>query len=201
MIGIIDYGMGNLLSVEKAFRAIGHPAAIVRTPEAMTDADRIVLPGVGAFGRAMENLARASFVDSLAAAVAAGKPLLGICLGLQLLFDESEEHGEHQGLGLIAGRVRRLPAGVKVPHMGWNQVRRTAETPLLSGVPDGAFFYFAQSYYAEPQDPAAAVATTDHGIRFASTVAEAKVFGVQFHPEKSQQWGLRLLGNFAELPC
>jgi len=201
MIGIIDYGMGNLASVEKAFAAVGHVAQIIRTPQAITDADKLILPGVGAFGSAMENLSQMDLLEPLRTAVGEGKPLLGICLGLQLLFQESEEYGLHEGLGVFDGRVRRLPAGVKVPHIGWNQVRIARESALLEGISDSSFFYFVQSYVVDPGDEDLVVGTTDYGERFVSMVARENVFGVQFHPEKSQRVGLRMLKNFGDLPC
>jgi len=196
MIGVIDYGMGNLESVVKAFATVGCPARVVVAPDEIGACARLVLPGVGAFGRAMENLRERGMVEPILASVAGGIPLLGICLGLQLLFDESEEHGRHAGLGLIPGRVRRLPDDVKVPHMGWNRVERAANHRLLEGVPDGAYVYFAQSYFVEPEATDSIVATTEHGVRFPSIVARGNVCGVQFHPEKSQRWGLRMLANF-----
>ena len=201
MIGIIDYGMGNLASVEKAFAAVGHVAQIVRTPKAITDADKLILPGVGAFGSAMENLRHMELLGPLGVALAEGKPLLGICLGMQLLFRESEEHGLHEGLGVFDGRVRRLPAGLKVPHIGWNQIRIARESTLLEGIPDSSFFYFVQSYVVDPDDEDLVVGTTDYGETFPSMVARENVFGVQFHPEKSQQIGLRMLKNFGDLRC
>jgi len=201
MIGIIDYGMGNLASVAKAFAAVGHLAQIVRTPQAITDADKLILPGVGAFATAMENLRHTELLEPLGAAVAEGKPLLGICLGMQLLLRESEEHGLHEGLGVFDGRVRRLPAGVKVPHIGWNQVRIARESALLEGIPDSSYFYFVQSYVVDPDDEDLVVGTTDYGERFPSMVARGNVFGVQFHPEKSQRVGLRMLKNFGDLSC
>lgn len=201
MIGIIDYGMGNLASVEKAFAAVGHVAQIVRTPQAITDSDKLILPGVGAFGSAMENLRHMELLGPLGVALAEGKPLLGICLGMQLLFRESEEHGPHEGLGVFDGRVRRLPAGVKVPHIGWNQVRIARESTLLEGIPDSSFFYFVQSYVVDPDDEDLVVGTTDYGETFPSMVSRENVFGVQFHPEKSQQAGLRMLKNFGDLRC
>lgn len=201
MIGIVDYGMGNLLSVQKALEHVGCPARVVRTADDLAASDRLVLPGVGAFGQAMANLEQRELLAPLRAACAEGKPLLGICLGLQLLLEASEEHGHHQGLGLFRGDVRRLPSDVKVPHIGWNQLRITREIPLLDGIPDDAFFYFVQSYYVCPEDPALVAGTTDYGLTFASVVGRENLFGVQFHPEKSQELGLRLLANFGSLPC
>jgi len=201
MIGIVDYGMGNLLSVQKAFERVGLSARVVRTAAELVESERLVLPGVGAFGQAMENLTQRKLLAPLRSAIAEGKPLLGICLGLQLLFERSEEHGNHEGLGLLRGDVRRLPPGVKVPHIGWNQLRIVRHSPLLEGIPDDAFFYFVQSFYVRPEDEECVAGTTDYGVTFASVVARGRVFGVQFHPEKSQAAGLRLLTNFGRLSC
>ncbi len=201
MIGVVDFGMGNLLSVQKALQRVGCAPRVVRTPEELAESDRLVLPGVGAFGRAMENLKRRGLLAPLRTACKEGKPLLGICLGLQLLFESSEEHGHHSGLGLFRGDVRRFPTDLRVPHIGWNQVRITRENPLFDGVPDNAFFYFVQSYYVRPEDPTLVSGTTDYGITFAAAAGKENVFGVQFHPEKSQQAGLRILANFGRLSC
>jgi len=201
MIGIIDYGMGNLRSVEKAFETVGHAARIIRSPQAIADSDKLVLPGVGAFGRAMENLSQMDLLEPLRKALGEGKPLLGICLGLQLLFQRSEEHGLHEGLGVLEGTVCKLPESVKVPHIGWNQVSVTRDDPLLKGIPDHAFFYFVQSYFVEPQDRKKVIGTTDYGVTFTAIVGWKNVYGVQFHPEKSQDAGLKLLKNFGDLRC
>jgi len=201
VIGVVDFGMGNLLSVQKALQQVGCAPRVVRTPEELAESDRLVLPGVGAFGRAMENLKRRGLLAPLRTACKEGKPLLGICLGLQLLFESSEEHGHHSGLGLFRGDVRRFPTDLRVPHIGWNQVRITRENPLFDGVPDNAFFYFVQSYYVRPEDPTLVSGTTDYGITFAAAAGKENVFGVQFHPEKSQQAGLRILANFGRLSC
>jgi len=201
MIGVIDYGMGNLGSVLKAFETLGLDAGLIRTPEEIDRAERLVLPGVGAFGRAMENLRERKLVKPLRRAVAARRPLLGICLGLQLLFESSEEHGLHEGLGVFPGKVRRLPNTVKIPHIGWNQLQIETETALLDGVPDRSYFYFVQSFYVEAGDPSLVLGTTDYGLTFASMAGDGVVFGVQFHPEKSQKHGLKILKNFGGLPC
>jgi glutamine amidotransferase len=201
MIGIVDYGMGNLLSVQKAFERVGLSARVVRTAAELVECERLVLPGVGAFGQAMENLTQRKLLASLQSAIAEGKPLLGICLGLQLLFERSEEHGNHEGLGLLRGDVRRLPPGVKVPHIGWNQLRIVRHNPLLEGIADDAFFYFVQSFCVRPEEEECVAGTTDYGVTFASVVARGRIFGVQFHPEKSQAAGLRLLSNFGRLSC
>lgn len=197
MIAIIDYGMGNLRSVGKALERAGGDVSLLSSPPAGgRRADGIVLPGVGAFGDAMDNLRSAGWDVWIRDALAAGTPFLGICLGFQLLFDRSEESGGAGGLAVVPGEVRRLPATVTVPHMGWNQIRPTRPTPLLEGVKDGDYAYFVHSYCARPADPAAAAAVTDYGGDFVSAIARENVWGVQFHPEKSQSVGLRILRNF-----
>ncbi len=205
-IAVIDYGVGNLRSVYKALEAAGAAARIVSDPGGLAGAAGIVLPGVGAFGDAAANLRRAGFEQRLLEAIAAGTPLLGICVGMQLLFDESEEMGRHAGLGIIPGRVRRFVSDVspemkplKIPQIGWNQLHHAGTDPLLAGVPDGAYAYFVHSYYCAPDDPAHVVATTDFGISYASVVRRGSVWGIQCHPEKSQAVGLRILGNFVRL--
>jgi glutamine amidotransferase len=207
MIAILDYGMGNLRSVQKGLERVGATAVVTADPAALDEAQGVVLPGVGAFGDAMANLQTRRLIDPLLRQVAGGKPLLGICLGMQLLFDESEEMGRHRGLGLLPGRVVRFPAGdlLKVPHIGWNELRiancelRIAKDGLLAGIADGAYAYFVHSYYALPEEPADVLATTEYGLEFASAVGRGTIFGAQFHPEKSQEVGLRLLANFARL--
>jgi len=200
MIGIVDYGMGNLESVRKAFDALGFDATWIRSADDLAACDRVVLPGVGAFGRAMENLRQLDLVEPLRAVIEDGRPFLGICLGLQLLFESSDEYGTHDGLGWIPGHVRRLPNTVRVPHVGWNTVTQPRESRLFEGIADGSYFYFVQSYYVDPADPALVAGETEHGLTFAAAVERDNVLGVQFHPEKSQQAGLRLLANFAKLP-
>jgi len=212
MIAILDYGMGNLRSVQKGLERVGATAVVTADPAALDAAQGVVLPGVGAFGDAMANLQARRLIDPLLRQAAGGKPLLGICLGMQLLFDESEEMGRHRGLSLLPGRVVRFPAGdlLKVPHIGWNQLRiancesqiadcrlQIAKDGLLAGIADGAYAYFVHSYYALPEEPADVLATTEYGLEFASAVGRGKIFGTQFHPEKSQEVGLRLLANFA----
>lgn len=199
MIAIVDYGMGNLASVEKAIRFLGGRSRITSDPRQVAKADAVILPGVGAFGEAMRELKRRRLVSPLTGAVREGKPFLGLCLGLQLLFDSSEEARGVKGLGLLPGRVRRLPrkAGFKVPHMGWNRLRVKGRNPLLRGVPDGAFVYFVHSYYADPENPKFVSAQTDYGRRFPAVVWDGgSVWATQFHPEKSQRWGMRILKNF-----
>jgi glutamine amidotransferase len=199
MIVIVDYGVGNLRSVQKGLERVGATAVISDDP-AMLDAARgVILPGVGAFGDGMDNLVARQLVEPVLRQVEGGKPLLGICLGMQLLFEESEEMGRHQGLGLLPGRVVRFSDGdLKVPHIGWNQLLGT-RGEVLRGVQDGAYAYFVHSYYALPDDPADVQATTEYGLEFASVVGRGKILGAQFHPEKSQEVGLRLLENFARL--
>jgi glutamine amidotransferase len=206
MIAIVDYGMGNLRSVQKAFERVGHPAVIAHDPRQVEEASHVVLPGVGGFPECMRNLARSGMVGSLKRGIEAGKPFLGICLGLQLLFSESEEFGLHAGLDILPGKVIRFsgPAfdqdpGLKVPHMGWNQIRIVREAPLLNGVPDGSFVYFVHSYHAVPEDSGLAAAMTDYGVPFVSSVHRENLYACQFHPEKSQDIGLRILKNFGDL--
>lgn len=199
MIAIIDYGMGNLRSVQKGFEKVGFDAQITSDPEAVRKVEKVVLPGVGAFGDAMENLRNAGMIDVIKDTVKAGKPFLGICLGLHLLFDSSTEFGFHEGLGIIPGQVKLLPPGLKVPHMGWNQIELQKSDPLLKDIPDDSAFYFVHSYYVEPDDPADITTLTDYGIKFTSIASRDNIFGIQFHPEKSSSLGLRILKNFGEL--
>lgn len=199
MIAIVDYGMGNLRSVQKAFEKIGVTARIVPFPRDLERARGIVLPGVGAFGQAMDNLRVIGWDVALREAVARGTPLLGICLGMQLLFESSEEMGRHQGLGILRGEVKRFNGMLKVPHMGWNVVRAKHFSPLLHDVPDGSYAFFVHSYYCAPRDESVILATTDYGIEFASIVGHGNVFGAQFHPEKSQHVGLKILQNFSRI--
>jgi glutamine amidotransferase len=196
VIAVIDYGMGNLRSVHKAIERVGLEARLTSDPAVVARADRIVLPGVGAFGDAAAHLREAGLDVALGRALAAGRPFLGICLGLQLLFTESEEGGAHQGLDVIPGRVTRLPPLEKVPHMGWNQVEYRQEHPLFAGIPDRSYFYFVHSYYVVPDDAAVQAAVTEYGIRFTCAVARDNLFATQFHPEKSSTLGLRMLDNF-----
>ena len=201
MIPIIDYGMGNLRSVQKAFEKVGVQATICRSPSQLANAESAVLPGVGAFRDAASELNRQGFSEVIRDHVSAGKPLLGICLGLQLLFDVSEEDGEHAGLGLIPGRVVRFASqpGLKIPHMGWNTVERTdTPCPALDGIGPSPHVYFVHSYHVVPNDPAVAVLTSDHGGRFVAAVQHGSIFATQFHPEKSQAVGQQMLRNFAE---
>jgi glutamine amidotransferase len=205
MIVVIDYGMGNLRSVVKGFEKVGVTAEVTTDPAVVRAADGVVLPGVGAFGMAMEHLRAAGMDAAITDVVAAGTPFLGICLGLQLLFTESEEFGPVRGLDILPGRVVRFfpdgaPAGVKIPAMGWNAITKAAPTPVLDDVPDGAYVYFVHSYYVVPDDPTLAATTTEHGgLRYASSVTRGNLFACQFHPEKSSAIGLRMLRNFGAM--
>lgn len=199
MIGIIDYGMGNLRSVQKAFDYLGFAAEIVEEPERLSGATHLVLPGDAAFGDAMRNLRAAGWDQAIVEGIAAEKPFLGICVGLQLMFSESEEMGQHSGLGILPGKCVRFPVTERVPQIGWNQVAIKRDVPLLAGVPEGSFFYFVHSFYVETVNESDCVATTDYGLDYTSIAGDGRVFGVQFHPEKSQAHGLRLLDNFARL--
>ena len=198
-IVIIDYGVGNFRNVQKAFEAVGAPAVISDSVEVARQAEALVLPGVGAFGDAIDNLRVRGLDQPVLDAAQAGKPLLGICVGLQLLFDQSEEMGQHTGLRLLPGKIVRFPRHLTVPHMGWNQIEPQLDHPLLKDVVPGDFAYFAHSYYAAPADPGHVIATTDYGQPFASVVAKDNVYAIQFHPEKSQQVGLQILKNFVDL--
>ena len=199
MIAIVDYGMGNLRSVQKAFEQIGATARIVPFPRDIEKASGIVLPGVGAFGQAMENLRLIGWDVALRDAVKRGVPFIGICLGMQLLFESSEEMGQHEGLGILPGAVKRFGGELKVPQMGWNQIHIQQANPLLRDVADGSFAFFVHSYYCAPSDSAVTLATTDYGVDFASIVGRENVWGTQFHPEKSQVVGLKILENFVSI--
>ena len=198
MIAIIDYGMGNLRSVSKAFEAVGHQAVVTRDVRVIGNASHVVLPGVGAFGDCMANIEQYGLVEPIRAAIQSGKPFLGICLGLQVLFSESEEFGPHKGLDIIQGTVRRFEGGqaLKVPHMGWNQVHVQRACPLFDGVADGSDWYFVHSYFVDPSDKQLAATMTTYGIPFVSSVWKDNIVACQFHPEKSQLVGLRLIKNF-----
>ncbi len=199
MIALIDYGIGNLRSVEKALQAVSAPVRLTSEPAEILAARQVILPGVGAFGDGMAGLNQRGLIPILHTIAAKGVPLLGICLGMQLLFEESEELGLHQGLGLLRGRVRRFPqAGWKVPQTGWNQLRIERPTPLLEGLRSGDYAYFNHSYYCEPANSADVLASTDYILTYASVVGRGNLYGVQFHPEKSQAVGLQILRNFVE---
>lgn len=199
-IAIVDYGMGNLRSVEKALEKVGGKPLVTRDPEAVRSAQAVVLPGVGAFGACMENLRKYGLDKVVLDVIERGTPFFGICLGMQLLFEESEEFGPVHGLGVLPGRVVRFPASAErpVPHMGWNQIRVCAEVPHLRNVADGSFVYFVHSYYVVPANGEVVATTTEYGVEFASAVHWKNIFATQYHPEKSQCVGLALLRNFVE---
>lgn len=226
MIAIVDYGRGNLGSVEKAFERVGAPAVVTQEARVVDDADAVVLPGDGAFHDAMATLARLRLTEAVRRALDGRRPFLGICLGYQLLFSESEEFGEGRGLDVIPGVVRRFPPGRKIPHMGWNRVSHGGALRLFADIPDDAHFYFVHSYYpviatngsspraesgsrgtvrapdsapGAPTDVALRTAWCEYGVRFAAAVERGRIFATQFHPEKSQRWGIRLLENFAAI--
>jgi glutamine amidotransferase len=201
VISIIDYGMGNLRSVQKGFEKVGHQAVVTSDPGEVAAATKVVLPGVGAFEDAMSELRRRQLIVPVLDTIAAGKPFLGICLGLQLLFDVSYENGEHGGLGVVAGEVVRFetPPEYSVPHMGWNQISIIRRPPILDGIEDGAYFYFVHSYYVVPRNRKLIAAETDYPDPFCSMIWRDQLYATQFHPEKSQADGLRILKNFAEL--
>ena len=197
MIAVIDYGRGNLGSVEKALGALGMHVVVTGDPRVVSDAEAVVLPGDGAFHDAMTTLGALGLLEPIRTCVDEGRPFLGICLGYQLLFTESEEFGQGKGLDVIPGAVRRFPPGLKVPHMGWNQVQHDGDLRLFDGIPTGAHFYFVHSYYPETTDPSLARAVCTYGVAFPAAVERRGLFATQFHPEKSQRWGRRLLENFA----
>ena len=201
MIAVVDVCSGNLRSVEKALAAVGGQVVVTRDPEVVRKADKVVVPGQGAFGAFARGLVERDLEAPLREVIARGTPFLGICLGLQVLFDESEEQGPVAGLGIVPGKVvkfRPTEHALKVPHMGWNAVDKHGDDPLLAGVPDHAYVYFVHSYYVVPTDPAVAVLTTDYAGRFCAAIRKDNVFAVQFHPEKSQQVGLALLQRFVQ---
>lgn len=201
MIGIIDYGMGNLMSVQKAFEKLGFEAILLKNPHDLKDICSMVLPGVGAFEDAIHSLESRGWIEAIGAAVKSGMPFMGICLGMQLLFEESFEGGHFEGLGLIRGSVRRFEPRrkyLKVPHMGWNSVKITRDSRLLANIPDNTDFYFVHSFYCEPGEDVT-TGVTEYDIDFSSCVEKRNVFGVQFHPEKSSRLGLRILKNFGEM--
>lgn len=201
MIALIDYGSGNLRSAEKALARVGGDVRIVDRPADVLAADAVVLPGVGAFGDCVRNLTALGLDRAIRDFIKTGKPFLGICVGLQMLFEDGAENPEVKGLSILTGHVPRFPVnGLKVPHMGWNQLRiRQSACPLLAGVADGSFVYFVHSYYGAPADAATVAATTDYGVEFASVIWRGNVFATQFHPEKSQAVGLKMLENFVQL--
>jgi glutamine amidotransferase len=198
MIAIIDYGMGNLRSVQKGFARVGYPAEVTREAGKIASARGVVLPGVGAFHACMENLRRFELIEPIREAVREKKPFLGICLGFQLLFSESEEFGHQKGLDLFPGKVVGFHPGedLKVPHMGWNCIEKKQESPFLEGLSSGDYVYFVHSFYVVPENPSIVATLTDYGSPFVSSIATEHLFACQFHPEKSQEIGLRILANF-----
>ena len=202
MIAIIDYGMGNLRSVQKAFEHMGRDAVVTREPHTILDASKVVLPGVGAFPDCMRNLEEFGLIDAVQKSIASGKPFLGICLGLQLLFTESEEFGLSKGLDIIKGKVVRFKGpefkDLKIPHMGWNALSIKRRPPALQDVPDGSHVYFVHSFHVVPEDPDVIATTTNYGADFVSGVWKDNIFACQFHPEKSQALGLSILKRFGE---
>ena len=197
-VAVVDYGAGNLVSIDQALCRVGADVVIARDPAAIEDADALIVPGVGAAGPAMRRLARSGLLDAIRTWLADDRPYLGICLGLQLLFDGSDEDGT-ETLGVIEGRTVRLEDAPTLPHIGWNQVDRRRDHPLFDGIPDGADLYFVHSYAGVPRDASVALATTRHGRQFVSAVARGRILGVQFHPERSGRDGLRLLANFVAI--
>jgi len=204
MIAVVDYGMGNLRSAQKALEKIGLEAVVTSDPGIIEKADGVVLPGVGAFKACMENLKSYGLVDAVKGSIKKGKPFLGICVGMQLLFSECEEFGRSYGLDIIKGRVIRFPEKkdglrLKIPHMGWNQLQFRNNSPLFKGVEENSFVYFVHSYYPVPEDGKVIASTTDYGVTFTSSIWKDNIFATQFHPEKSQTIGLEILKNFGEM--
>lgn len=199
MIAIVDYGMGNLRSVEKGFLRVGVDAKVVSDPAALDNAAGIVLPGVGAFRDCIKNLTEAHLLEAIKKSIRKGKPYLGICLGLQMLFSESEEFGLCKGLDILKGRVVKFPEGrLKVPHMGWNNIKVLRQPSMMDDIPDNGYFYFVHSYYVVPEDKDIVAATTEYGLEFTSMVWKDNIFATQFHPEKSQELGLKVLKGFGD---
>jgi len=196
MIAIIDYGAGNLRSVAKAIAKLGYEANVTSSPDDVLNADAVILPGVGAAGDTINSLERLGMIDPIRRVIAQNRPFFGVCLGLQVLFTDSEEGGGQRCLDIIPGKVRRLPSYLKVPQMGWNQVRQRLAHPLFDGIPDGANFYFVHSYYADPEEAAIVAGETDYGVSFPSVIIKGNIVATQFHPEKSGDLGLKMYENF-----
>jgi glutamine amidotransferase len=196
---IVDYGAGNLRSVSRAVARHGYEPVISSDASVVADAEALILPGVGAAADTMRNLQEKALVQPIRDYIASGRPFLGVCMGQQVLLSVSEEGGEHACLGVVPGRVRRLPGGQKVPHMGWNQVRQRRAHPVFDRIEDGAYFYFVHSYYPDPEDESVVIGETDYGVSFASVLARDNLVATQFHPEKSGETGLRFYGNFLRL--
>ncbi len=195
-IVIVDYGAGNLRSVARAVAHAGYEPCVTADPYDVRTADRLIVPGVGAAADTMRNLHASKMVEPVREFIASGRPFFGVCMGQQALLSVSEEGGEHPCLDIIPGRVKKLPGGQKVPHMGWNQVRQTQEHPIFEGIPDDSYFYFVHSYYPDPEDPDVVIGETDYGLAFASVLARDNIVATQFHPEKSGDMGLRMYANF-----
>ena len=199
MITVVDYKLNNLRSLENTLRRLGHDVLVTSNPDDVRNATKLILPGVGAFGDGMRNLNQFGLAEPFIEKVKSGTPTLGICLGMHLLFTESDEFGHHHGLNLLEGRIVKLPAYLRVPHMGWNQLHPKGRNSLTAGVAESSFVYFVHSYYAEPASPEIVLATTDYEIEFPAIVHSKNIWGTQFHPEKSQHVGERLLENFARV--
>lgn len=199
MLAVIDYGAGNLRSVANAITSLGYRASITSKPEDVLKATAVILPGVGAAGDTVTSLQKLGLADAVRQFIDEGRPLFGVCIGLQIMFTGTEEGGWHRCLGVIPGHVKRLPPGLKIPHMGWNQVKQKSGHPLFKGIPDNANFYFVHSYYAEPEDKSVIAGETEYGISICSVIARGNLMATQFHPEKSGEWGLRMYQNFFNL--
>jgi len=199
MIAIVDYGAGNLRSVVNAVAKLGYKPKLTSKPEDLLKAQVVILPGVGAAADTMASLQDAGLVEPIRQLIAEGRPFFGVCIGLQVLFSFSEEGGRHKCLDILSGEVKRLPPGLKIPHMGWNQVKQRALHPIFEGIPDEANFYFVHSYYAEPDDKSLVAGVTEYGIPICSVVARGNLVGTQFHPEKSGEFGLKMYDNFLRL--
>ena len=193
---VVDYGAGNLRSVARAVAHAGYEPCVTRDPYDVRTADRLIVPGVGAAADTMRNLRESGMVEPVREYIASGRPFFGVCMGQQALLSVSEEGGEHECLDIIPGRVKKLPGGQKVPHMGWNQVRQERDHPIFGGIPDESYFYFVHSYYPEPDDPDVVIGRTEYGVAFASVLARDNVVATQFHPEKSGEMGLQMYANF-----
>jgi imidazole glycerol-phosphate synthase subunit HisH len=199
MIAVVDYGAGNLASVANALDRIGAPVTVTYDPAVIQSAEGVIVPGVGAAEDTMKHLSELGLPDVIRSVISSGTPYLGICMGMQVLLERSYEGGEHPCLGVIPGSARKLPDGLPIPHMGWNQVRQSGSHPLFAGIPDETNFYFVHSYYVDPEDSSWIGGTSEYGIPFTSAVCRGSVMGTQFHPEKSGYWGLKLLENFVAI--
>lgn len=199
VVVIVDYGAGNLRSVANAVAKLGYRPRMTSDPDEAINAQAVILPGVGAAADTIANLKRLGLIRAIGQFIAEGRPFLGVCIGLQILFTGTEEGGWHECLGIIPGRVRRLPPGLKIPHMGWNQVKQTISHPVFNGIPDKANFYFVHSYYVEPEDKSLVAGETEYGVRLCSVIARGNLVATQFHPEKSGDVGLKLYDNFIRL--